>query len=164
MKKKNMLEYLDEQLEKKLKDYDFAIDWDRKTHRVTIIVVLYAHNNQSLKVEDLEGVQSEEEVIEFEDALLLYPQGDQGVEEDREDYLTMLPYEGKKGMTQGEIEGIAGYLFQVLELGEEELMDFLQDETKESFELHWDPKKFQSLVDTHMKRKNGQMYYSYPRY
>lgn len=164
MKKKNMLEYLDEQLEKSLKDYDFAIDWDRKTHRVEIIVVLYAHNNQSLKVEDLDGVQSEEEIIEFEDAVLLYPQGNPIDEDDKQDYLAVLPYEGKKGMTQGELKGIARYLFQILELGEEELMDFLQDETKELFELRWDSEEFRLLVDNYTKQKNGQEYYPYPRY
>lgn len=124
MKKNNMLEYLDKQLEKELKEYDFAIDWHTRTHTVEVMVVLYAHNNQHVKVKDLNGIQSEEEIIEFEDMILLYPE-DKPVE-NIENYLAVIPYEGKKGMKKGTIEAIATYMSQVVEQGESDLMDFLQ--------------------------------------
>lgn len=162
MKKKNMLEFLDKQLEKELGDYDFAIDWDTKNHTVEIIVVLYAHNNQSVTLADLDGIQSEEEVIEFEDAILLAPEGKYSGEAD--DYLAVLPYAGKKGLKQGTIEAIASYLSQVVAQGEGNLMDFLQDETQEVFELYWDQEAFAKIEAERLAKSQGQTEWPYPRY
>ncbi|MGX7030381.1 DUF3013 family protein [Vagococcus zengguangii] len=162
MKKKNMLEFLDKQLEKEMKDYDFAIDWNTKEHTVEVMVVLYAHNNQSVTIADLDGIESEEEVIEFEDAILLAPEGKyQG---DPHDYLAVLPYAGKKGMKQGTIEAIAKYLYQVVEQGESDLMDFLQDETQEVFELLWDDAAFAEVEQAQLAKSQGQTEWPYPRY
>lgn len=72
MKKMNLLAYLDEQIEKKINNYDIALDWDTKNHTIEIIVRLFAENNANLEIDDAEGIISEEEIIEFEDGILLY--------------------------------------------------------------------------------------------
>ena len=48
-----------------------GLDWDRKNHSVEIIFRLFAENPAKLQLDDAEGVTSEEEVIEFEDGILL---------------------------------------------------------------------------------------------
>ena len=142
MNKENMLTYLEAQLEKHLGEYDFAIDWDTKKHTVEVIVVLYAQNQGEEAFEDAAGVQSEEDVIEFEDSLLLYNPARGAVAAD--DYLTTIPYEGKKGMEKTMIIAIASYLKDILIEGESDLLDFLNDEEEdqEVFELHWEEAKF----------------------
>ncbi|MGX6962342.1 DUF3013 family protein [Vagococcus xieshaowenii] len=162
MKKMNMLEYLDKQLEKEMQDYDFAIDWNTKAHTVEVMVVLYAHNNKSVTIADLDGIESEEEVIEFEDAILLAPEGK--FTGDPDDYLAVLPYAGKKGMKQGTITAIAKYLYQVVAQGESDLMDFLQDETQEVFELYWDQDAFAAIEAEQLAKSQGQTEWPYPRY
>ena len=69
MAKETMLTYLDEQLTKRLPDYDVAIDWDVKNHTVELVIRLFAENPTKLHLDDAQGVASEEEVIEFEEAV-----------------------------------------------------------------------------------------------
>ena len=37
MKKKDLLTYLDEIIEKQVTDYDVALDWDTKNHTISIV-------------------------------------------------------------------------------------------------------------------------------
>ena len=72
MKKENLLDYLDQAIEKTITDYDVALDWDTKNHTIEIIVRLFAENKAHFEIDDAEGVVSEEDVIEFEDGILLF--------------------------------------------------------------------------------------------
>lgn len=162
MKKENMLEYLERQLEKSLSDYDFAIDWDTKNHLVEIIVVLYANNDATVTLEDLNGVETEEDIIEFEDSLLLYPQGKTLSEAD--EYLVALPYAGKKGLSKAEAEAIASELKAVLDQGTTALNQFLADETISTFELVWNQARYQEVLKTREAMKHGSERVLYPRY
>ncbi len=69
MKKENLLDYLDQAIEKTITDYDVALDWDTKNHTFEIIVRLFAENKAHFEIDDAEGVVSEEDVIEFEDGI-----------------------------------------------------------------------------------------------
>lgn len=71
-----------------------AIDWDTRNHTIEVIVRLYAENTNHMAIDDQEGVRSEEEIIEFEDAILLYD--DQKAVFDEDDYLAVIPFAGKK--------------------------------------------------------------------
>lgn len=160
MKKDNMLTFLEKQLEKHLGDYDFAIDWDTKNHTVEVIAVLYAQNQGSEAIADLDGIETEEEVIEFEDSLLLFDPA-RGTVVDEEAYLTMIPYEGKKGMQKKVLMTIASYLAQVLTEGESNLMDFLADEQADVFELQWHQETFEQLL---AEATGPTEYVPYPKY
>ncbi len=160
MKKEHMLTFLEKQLEKNLGDYDFAIDWDTKGHTVEVMVVLYAQNQGKGAIADLEGVESEEEVIEFEDSVLLYDPA-KGAVADTEDYLALIPYEGKKGIQKKVLMVLAKYLSQILTEGESDLMDFLANEDAEVFELQWDQAEF----DKQLAEATGPTeYVPYPKY
>ena len=66
MAKETMLTFLDEQLNKKLTDYDVAIDWDAKNHTIELVFLLFAENKEQWMIDDAQGTDSSEEVIEFE--------------------------------------------------------------------------------------------------
>lgn len=160
MKKEHMLTFLEKQLEKNLGDYDFAIDWDAKSHTVEVIAVLYAQNQGSEAIADLDGIETEEEVIEFEDSVLLYDPA-KGDVVDEEDYLAVIPYEGKKGIQKKVLITLAKYLGQVLTEGESDLMDFLANEDAEVFELQWNQVEFEKqLADA----TGPTEYVPYPKY
>jgi hypothetical protein len=161
MKKMNLLTYLDEQIEKKISSYDIALDWDTKNHTIEIIVRLFAENNANLEIDDAEGIISEEEIIEFEDGILLYDPKKSTINE--EDYLAVIPYEGKKGLSKAQIDGIVDYLQEVLDEGQSDLLDFLDETNEEAvFELHWDEQKLAQLTEKYQRQANE--YLPYPAY
>lgn len=145
MKKENILTYLEESLLKALGDTDFAIDWDNKNRTIEVIVALFAENKAEGMIEDESGVQTEEEYIEFEDSILFYEEGKS--EPNPEDYLAVFPYDRKKGIAKGEIDAVANYLADVLVDGQDDLLDFLNDESIETFGLVWDEETLQTYKD-----------------
>lgn len=162
MAKKTMVSYLAEELESQLADYEVGLDWDRKNHSVEIIFRLFAENPAKLQLDDADGVTSEEEVIEFEDGILLVDP--KKSKHDPKDYLAVYPYEGKKGLRQGELDALVSYLQEVLDEGLSDLLDFLNspDEGDDIFELKWDREAFRALVAE--KTKKAQDYLPYPSY
>ena len=58
-------------MKKTITDYDVALDWDTKNHTIEIIVRLFVENKAHFEIDDAEGVVSEEDVIEFEDGILI---------------------------------------------------------------------------------------------
>ncbi|MDH6365083.1 hypothetical protein M2139_002044 [Enterococcus sp. PF1-24] len=161
MKKKDFLNYLDERLTEKMLDFDVALDWDTKNHTIEIIFRLFAENKGQQAIDDATGVVSEEEVIEFEDGILLYnPQKSKFV---TEDYLTTIAYEGKKGLSVGFINGLVDYLNDVLTTGMDDLLDFLSDDSEaEVFELKWQAADLQASVEKYAAEANE--YLAYPSY
>ncbi len=161
MKKENMLTVLEEELDKNLSSYGFAIDWDKSNHVIEVIVQLVASNQLHEKVTDTDGNLSNEEAIEFEDSLLFY-HPEKSVF-DSEDYLAVFPYEGKKGISRGFLQGFSHYLLEVLEEGQSDLMDFLTDETLETFELKWNKTAFEQVLAKQPDRVLTD-YIPYPSY
>lgn len=161
MAKETMLTYLDNQLTKKMADYEVALDWDVKNHTIELVVRLFAENSQQLALDDIEGVLSEEEIIEFEDGILLYhPEKSTFL---IEDYLATLPYEHKKGMKQSDLDGLVDYLKEILDEGQSDLLDFLEDESEEAiFELHFSKEKWQEACQAYAEK--GTNYLPYPSY
>lgn len=159
MAKETMLTFLDTQLNKKMNDYEVAIDWDPKNHTIELVFLLFAQNKEQWQIDDVSGVKTEEEVIEFEDGILLY--NPEKSKFNQEDYLACLPYEGKKGLPQKDLAGLVDYLKEILEQGTSDLIDFLSDETLEIFELTFDEEKYQTATK---KYTNETAYIPYPSY
>ncbi|MFV0557303.1 MAG: DUF3013 family protein [Enterococcus sp.] len=161
MAKKTILTYLDERLNKKITEYDVALDWDAKNHTIEVVFRLFAENTDQVTIDDLQGVASEEEIIEFEDGVLLY--NPQKSKFDAEDYLATIAYEGKKGSPQALLDGLVDYLQEVLDQGQSDLLDFLTDESEEAvFELNWDAAEFAAVCQKYEKGK--EIYLAYPSY
>ncbi|MGX7014175.1 DUF3013 family protein [Vagococcus silagei] len=159
MKKENMLTYLESAIEKNVADIDFAMDWNKRNHTVEIILAFYAENKSQEAIEDGEGIVSEEEIIEFQDGILFFVEGHE-TEFDAEDYLTMISFDKKRGLSKEFIDIFASYLGEVVVQGEDDLLDFLTDETQEFFELHWDEEAFAAKV----ANIEATISYPYPSY
>ena len=159
MAKETMLTFLDEQLNKKLTDYDVAIDWDAKNHTIELVFLLFAENKEQWLIDDTEGIGSSEEVIEFEDGILLYNPGKSKI--DPEDYLACLPFEGKKGMKKQELLGLVDYIKEILDDGQSALLDFLEDEESEVFELNFEKTRYEACV---AKYADQEQFIPYPSY
>ncbi|WP_368251603.1 DUF3013 family protein [Enterococcus sp. 2201sp1_2201st1_B8_2201SCRN_220225] len=163
MAKKTMVSYLEEQLANQLADYEVGLDWNRKNHSIEIIFRLYAENPETLTLDDVDGVISDEAVIEFEDGILLVDPKKSNYE--ATDYLAVYPYEGKKGLREGELAAFVSYLKDVLDEGLSDLLDFLNssaEDSEEIFELKWDRETFKQVVAE--KIKTGKEYLPYPSY
>lgn len=159
MAKETMLSFLDTQLTKKMDDYEVAIDWDGRNHTIELVFLLFAENKEQLLLDDAVGVESEEEVIEFEDGILLYDPAKSKIEKD--DYLACLPYAGKKGMRQSELAGLVDYIKEILDEGQSNLLDFLEQEETEVFELTFDAERYAACVANY---KGKDQLIPYPSY
>lgn len=159
MTKETLITYLDKQLTKKITEYDTAIDWDTKNHTIELVIRLFAENAAGTVIDDAEGVESEEEIIEFEDGILFY--NPQKSRFDEEDYLAVIPYEGKKGIQQAVIDGLVDYLQEVLDQGQSDLLDFLSEENEdEFFELQFS----EEALDQAIEKYEEKGYLPYPSY
>lgn len=161
MKKETMLTYLDQQLTKNITEYDVALDWNTKNHSIEVVFRLFAENTTNEQIDDAEGTVSEEEIIEFEDGILFYNPEKTSVDE--EEYLAVIPYEGKKGIKQSVLDGFVAYLNEVLTEGQSDLLDFLTDEEQEVFELKWSKEAFEAVVQKYQEA-DGDTYIAYPSY
>lgn len=148
MAKETILTYLDTQLTKKFNEeneYDVAIDWDTRNHTIELVIRLFAENKEHEAIDDKEGIVSEEEIIEFEDGILLYDSIKSTFDE--EDYLAAFPFERKKGINRSVLDAIVAYLPEVLEKGQDDLLDFLESEDEGAvFELEFDDARFAELL------------------
>lgn len=158
MAKETMITYLDQQLTKKIVDYDVAIDWDTRNHTIELVLRLFAENKSGTVIDDADGVESEEDVIEFEDGILLYDPRKSKF--DTEDYLAVIPFEKKQGIQQAVLDGLVDYLQDILDQGQSDLLDFLTDEETEVFELEFDEIAFAAAVANYSSTK----YLRYPSY
>lgn len=161
MKKATMLTYLDQQITKKITEYDVALDWSTKNHSIEIVFRLFAENNSLEQIDDAQGTISEEEIIEFEDGILLYDPEKKSVDE--AEYLAVIPYEGKKGIKKSVLDGLVAYLNEVLIEGQRDLLDFLTDEEQELFELKWSEEVFAQAVKKYQEA-DDDTYIAYPSY
>lgn len=157
-----MLDYLDQQMDRRLADFDTAIDWDTRNHTIELIIRLFAENTEGEAIDDAQGVISEEEIIEFEDAVLLYNTQKAKQQPDPEEYLAIIPFDGKKGMSQSLIDGVLLYLNEVLTEGQSDLLDFLNDPDQETFELVWDQQAFDQAVEK--SALQTERFLPYPNY
>ncbi|OJG92777.1 hypothetical protein RV15_GL002722 [Enterococcus silesiacus] len=156
-----MLTYLDQQMTQKITEYDVALDWNTKNHSIEVVFRLFAENTEHEQIDDRQGTISEEEIIEFEDGVLFYHPEKTSVDE--EEYLAVIPYEGKKGINQSVLDGFVDYLNEVLTEGQSDLLDFLTDENQEVFELKWSQEAFETAIKKY-QQADGDTYIAYPSY
>ncbi|MBM7688800.1 hypothetical protein BCR24_04935 [Enterococcus ureilyticus] len=161
MKKATMLTYLDQQITRKIMEYDVALDWNAKNHTIEVVFRLFAENTAHEQIDDAQGTVSEEEIIEFEDGILFYNPEKSSV--DKAEFLATISYEGKKGIKQSVLDGFIDYLNDVLTEGQSDLLDFLTDEGQAVFELKWSQELFEEAVKKYQKVESDT-YIAYPSY
>ena len=156
MAKYGFLSVLEEEMDKHF-HYDYALDWNKKNHAVELSFVLEVQNADSVETIDDKGEVSNEDII-FEDYVLFYNPAKSKF--DADDYLVIVPYDPKKGLSREYLAYFAQTLNDVAIQGLDDLMDFLTDETVTDFSLEWDTETF----DNGRAELEETEYYGYPRY
>lgn len=156
MAKYGFLDILDEEMEKCF-PFDYEINWDKKNHAVEVSFLLEVQNANGIELLDVDGESSTEDIF-FEESVLFYNPAKSHFE--IEDYLTVVPYEPKKGLSREFLTYFVDFLKQTAEEGLDALMDFLADPAVEDFEIVWNNEVFEKgragLTETE--------FYPYPRY
>ena len=114
-----------------------------------------------MQVDDAQGVASEEEIIEFEDGILLFdPQKSSFAEED---FWQSFPTQAKRN-PKALLDALVDYIKEILTEGESDLLDFLNDESEEAvFELVFDQDQLLDRMNTYQE-SDGESYIPYPSY
>ena len=119
--------------------------------------LLEVQNANGIELLDVDGESSTEDIF-FEESVLFYNPAKSHFE--TEDYLTIVPYEPKKGLSREFLTYFVDFLKQTAEEGLDALMDFLADPAAEEFEIVWNNEAFEKgragLTETE--------FYPYPRY
>ena len=156
MAKYGFLDILDEEMEKRF-PFDYEINWDKKNHAVELSFLLEVQNANSIELLDIDGESSAEDIF-FEESVLFYNPAKSHFE--TEDYLTVVPYEPKKGLSREFLTYFVDFLKQTAEEGLDALMDFLADPAVEEFEIVWNNEAFEKG----RARLTETEFYPYPRY
>ncbi len=83
---------------------------------------------------------------------------------DEEDYLATIPYAGKKGIQKALLDGLVDYIQEILEEGQSDLLDFLNDDSEEAiFELRFNEEEFVEKM-TNYQAGAGETMIPYPSY
>ncbi|MCP0887807.1 DUF3013 family protein [Ligilactobacillus sp. WILCCON 0076] len=124
---------------------DFDLTWQKKERTFTIEITFYAENSSQSQIADVQGVVSNEPFITFVDAILLFDETrEQYIEED--EYLVCLPFNGKQGWSLAQGKAFFSYLQEILDVGQSNLLDFLNEPAADIFELVFDKEKFATLI------------------
>lgn len=156
MAKYGFLDVLDEELGKSF-PFDYEINWDKKNHAVELSFLLEVQNTNGIELLDVDGESSAEDIF-FEESVLFYNPAKSRFE--AEDYLIVVSYEPKKGLSREFLTYFVDFLKQTAEEGLDALMDFLADPEAEEFEIVWNNEIFEKgRADlTEME------FHPYPRY
>lgn len=145
MARQDLLEFLKRGLDALDFKGDVSLDWDKKSHSFVVDLVFYIENKAGQQMEDADGILSDEPIIAFSDAILIYD-GKKGLAGyDADDFLACLAY-GKAFLT---------YLQIIMDNGTRDLLKFFADDEDEIFELEWSDEEFSRLL------KNAES--EYPR-
>ena len=120
--------------------FDYEINWDKKNHAVEVSFLLEVQNAKGIELLDDEGESNSEDIL-FEESVLFYNPAKSHFE--TEDYLTVVPYEPKKGLSREFLTYFVDFLKQTAEEGLDALMDFLADPAAEEFEIVWNNEAFE---------------------
>ena len=145
MAKENLLTYLQAGLAKLDFDGDLDLSWQKAERTFTLELTFYAQNLAGQEIIDASGVDSDQEIISFVDAILLYDE-QKPAEFDTADYLACLPFAGKAGWTKQQAAGFLSYLQEVVDNGQADLLDFLNEESETIFELKFDEEQLAKWV------------------
>lgn len=147
----DILNYLNQQIETKLtNNYEVFLEWDKRTHQISIVIELFVENQNHYAIEDIDGTEALD-IISFEDEILL---NGGKISVDNDDYLLVVEFDRKKGISRQFLDELVEELLITLDNGQSDLLDFV-DNDEEIFEL--------SINKLHNSVDKGDML-KYPKY
>ena len=152
--KNGFLDILDKAMVKNF-SYDYEINWDKRNFAVELSFLLEAENPEQVEVEDVDGQDSNENIL-YEDVVIFYNPVKSKF--DAEDYLAAIPYP-PQGLSQEFLGYFSQFLQETADQGLDNLIDFLSND-EEEFSVKFDKKAFEEASSKLEETK----FYKYPRY
>lgn len=162
MEKQDLLDFLEDKSDELDFDGNIDIYWNKKAKTFELEFTFFVENKDDQMITDALGVESDEDIISFSDSVLLYDET-KPVELDENDYLACLSYAGKKGWSLAKGKAFFAYLQTILDNGESDLLDFINDNEKETFELAWSNEVFESYLAKE-KAEDQKVCLPYPKF
>ncbi|KRL40849.1 hypothetical protein FD45_GL001499 [Liquorilactobacillus nagelii DSM 13675] len=140
-------------------DGDIQLTWNEAKRTFNLELTFFAQNNLHDAIFDLTGVESDEPIVTFVDAVLIYDQNSFKPDQVANDYLACLPFAGKQGWSTAMGRAFFRYLQIVLDNGESDLLDFLNDQEVAVFELEWSPNEFEKILQQYQQESDQRLPY-----
>ncbi len=156
MQQADLLTFLENGLGQLDFDGDLDLGWQKKERTFSIDLIFYAQNNDHQEITDSEGVLSNEEIITFVDSILIYDEQKFDPSMVQQDYLICLPFAGKQGWSLAYGQAFLTYLQIILDNGQSDLLDFLNNSEAEIFELEWSKDEFAKILAAEEKQLQNQ--------
>lgn len=161
---KDMLDYIGAKMDAMDFDGDLNLNWDKDAHVFELEYTMTVITNQEYQIENQDGETAESGEVAYEDAVLFFDLKKIDGGDYAEDYLTVIPFAGKKGISQAVVDGFFDYFQEVLDDGESDLLDFV-DGTSENdeFSVQFD----QSALDAAIAKQpafKADVFFAYPKY
>ncbi|WDF83771.1 DUF3013 family protein [Lacticaseibacillus pabuli] len=160
----NMLDYIGDQMDKLDFDGDLNLNWDKEAHAIELEYTITVVTNKDYEIEDQEGETADEGSVSYDDAVLFYDQTRMKGADYADSYLTVIPYNGKKGIDQATVDGFFDYFQQALDDGESDLLDFVDGTSSDDeFSVTFEAEKLSSAIDEQPDYKQ-KVFLPYPKY
>lgn len=163
MQQVDLLKFLEKGVNKLDFEGAFDLGWDKKERTFTLDLIFYAQNTNQAEITDFDGILSNEEIITFVDSILIYDQQKFDPTPVLQDYLVCLPFDGKQGWSLAYGEAFLTYLQIILDNGTSDLLDFLNSQTTEIFELDWSNTEFEKILQAKTSEVAAQRL-NYPKF
>lgn len=127
-------------MEAQLAQLDFAgelnLNWDASIRSFEIEIKMTGQVND-LAIDDQQG-QTQDQQVDYEDAILLYDQTRIDGQDYQDNYLAVLAFDSHCGMAQATLAGLFTYLQSLLDDGMSDFLDFLDPQLEiDTFQLTW---------------------------
>lgn len=130
----NMLDYIGSKMDAMDFDGDLNLNWDKDAHVIELEYTMTVLASAEFDIEDNDGSVMDDGKVQYADAVLFYDETRMDGHDYVNDYLTVIPFSGKKGIDQATVDGFFNYFQTVLDEGESDLLDFV-DGTSDSDEF-----------------------------
>lgn len=153
-------------MENRIDQMDFAgdlnINWDGDIRSFELEITMVGQTND-LEIENQEGGTADQEVT-YDDALLIYDQKKVDGAEYADNYLQIIPFNGRQGIEQATLTGLFNYLETLLDDSMNDFLDFLDPEMNvATFQMNWSQPDFEQAVQE-AKLAGAAGYFTYPKY
>lgn len=160
----NMLDYIGDKMDALDFDGDLNLNWDKEAHVIELEYTMTVITDKEFTIEDQDGEVADSGEVSYDDAVLFYDKTKLDGAEYADDYLTIIPFAGKKGIDQATVDGFFDYFQQVLDDGESDLLDFVDGTGEDDeFAVSFDADELNKAIATQPANK-GDVYYAYPKY
>ena len=164
MAEQNMLDFFEAELDDLQFSGDVNLNWDKQARAIELEFTLNVTKSQALAVEDQNGELNESDEISYEDAILFFDESKIDGFEYADNYLAVIPFNGRQGLNAQVARGVFNYLQDLLDEGEDQLAAFANDESEaDTFILNWDDTVFQATI-AQADEQLAKKYYAYPKY